>query len=199
MKAAKILILASFGSACSSANTEHQTIIAQQTEPATVVYRAAPPRPASPGLCSHRMDSLTVHEVRTDRNNLYIHVAHVGASPGELHDGIPAAVELLVNGCPVRAPRANGTVWRDSKSPSTLTVSLDEIPDGQVDVTVHAHGTESTFSVTKEGRSVSELPFDKRNDIKRRPAIPELGLPPVVALRVPVCPESTHQEDEVSL
>lgn len=156
---------------------------------AALVWRPSlDPRRAKHATCSMTYAQLLPGEVRADSNWLYIDVTHKGAGPEATHPGTSPEVELLLDQCPARAPRASGSVWRDWATPSTVTIALTELPDGELDLLVRAFGSEFVLPLKKEGQRVSYLRLDQRKGYSYRPGDPARGIPPEVGLEDPACP-----------
>jgi hypothetical protein len=150
---------------------------------AKVVWTAPAPAADDGSDCvGSAVDELVVSEVRADRNRLYIDAHHQAAERSERHpEGLPVAA-MRVDGCAARAPRMNGRLWRGWQSPSTLTVALADLPDGEIDLTVQAFDVSASLALRKAGNVITELPLEERSNYMKIDADPARGIPAVAAL-----------------
>jgi hypothetical protein len=101
---------------------------------------------------------LDVLEVRSDRRRLHMDVAHTEARPSSYDAEMPMQMYLRVDGCPIEPPPIHGMVHRSSKAPpSTVTIELADLPDGELDLSLRAFESARTVSLLKRGVSVTEL------------------------------------------
>lgn len=150
---------------------------------APVVWRR-PPQRLDPSVCSaHSPGQLTVVEVRADYNRLYIDTVHDDADDPEAdHPGVGPDIDLLVDRCPVGSPHVTGSVWKDWSSPSTLTVALSDLPDGELEITLTAFNTATNVFLKKMGTNITDLPKEERTGYALTPGDPARGTPGMATL-----------------
>lgn len=162
---------------------------------ASVVWHLEPsmPRAHEPLGCTMPADqNLLVTEVRADQSWLYLDVVHDEALPPASHTGSAASLYMRLDGCPATPPRVTGTLWRDWETPSTLIISLADLPNGELDLSLRAFGAERVVPLRKAGNTVSHLRDEDRagvvifND-------PARGIPPAISL-----PERDCASEEVA-
>lgn len=157
---------------------------------ATVVWRAQPRARAVGEDCTlgAKLDRLEVAEVRYDDALLYFDVFYSEARPSATGGEESAILYLRVDGCPVTAPQVQGLVSRESDAiPSTLTIALADLPDGELDLSLRAFGSERVVSLRKTGKTVTELRDEDRAGFVRLPANPAWNLPAVALRRFVDC------------
>jgi hypothetical protein len=131
-----------------------------------------------------------VSEVRADSERLYVDLAHYAATAERTHPNAPGKLSsMLRDGCPVRVPRVSGAIYRDWWQPSTWTVALAELPDGDLDLTFAAFGTVRLLPLRKQGKSITPLRDRDRKGAVILPAIPAWHVPESLSLPTPSCEE----------
>lgn len=133
-------------------------------------------------------DRLSITEVRADATSLYLDVVHRAPAPVTGYRAEPATIELLLNMCAAPAPRVDGRIWQGWPSPSTLTVALADLPDGELDVMVRAFEQQRTIPLLKTGKALSYLPIEKRAGYRFQPGDPKTGREPSASLDEWHCP-----------
>jgi hypothetical protein len=155
---------------------------------APVVWKA-PAAAAGPGtVCSPRADRLEVSEVRADADALYVDVAHFAVKGEATHPSASGRLAgMQLDGCPVRLPRVKGTLLRDWWQPSTLSVPLADLPDGDVDLTFAAFGAVRVVPLHKRGKDITHLRDRDRKGAVILPAVPAWHVPESLSLPLPNC------------
>ena len=128
------------------------------------------------------LGQLLLIEVRADANRLYIDVVHEAASPVANHPAAAPTVMLRANGCRVAPPSVSGSVWLDSPTPSTLTISLSSLPDGEIDLTLKAFDVELPVPLKKSGATMTWLQNNQRAGYRMTLGDPARGILPSVTL-----------------
>ena len=132
--------------------------------------------------------SLWVTEVRSDEHTLYVDFVHRGAEPEATHPAEPTRLaSLALNGCPEPVPPVRGQVVRDSSTPSTSTIELADLPDGDLDLVFVVFDLQRTLPLHKDGIEVSYLREEDRIGAAFTPADPQTGQAAVLSLPVPNC------------
>jgi hypothetical protein len=159
---------------------------------AHVVWKAKE-RGQPQGMCSRTYDIFEVIEIRSDETALYLDLFHQSANPEKEHTEAVPKVDLLVDGCPVRqAPTASGAVLRDSETPTTTVLPLSDLPDGDLDLILHAFGSEYVVVLHKNGRQVKRITRKDRKGAQLVPADEKLGIPEAVVVPQQACPEEVE-------
>jgi hypothetical protein len=152
---------------------------------APVIWEPTPAVPVPGGECgmSEEMDQLSFTQIRADQEWVYLDVEHRSAGPeDEGHPGAPAQMRVSVDGCAYRAPRVSGAVWRGWSTPSTLTLALADLPDGDLTVMASAHGVEAVALLQKQGKTLASLRGDQRKGYRVIPGDPARGIEPMVTI-----------------
>jgi hypothetical protein len=137
--------------------------------------------------------NLLVTEVRADQNWLYLDVVHEQALPAATHPAVAATLYMRLDGCPARPPRVSGSVWQDWEAPSTLTIALADLPDGELDLSLRAFGSEYAVPLRKAGKAVSHLRGEDRAGVVIFAADPLRGIPAAISYLDRECDEEVVQ------
>lgn len=161
---------------------------------APVVWRS-PPNGRPPGAaCTTDSEHFYVTEVRASADQVYVDVMYESANSRR---GAPAAkatvTSLLLDGCPATAPPVDGWVWRDAMGPTTLSIALADLPDGELDLTLDAFGVERAVPLRKQRGAISRLRLEDRAGYYYVPGDPARGIAPTVGLEDPTCPTKEVQ------
>lgn len=128
-------------------------------------------------MAGENMDVLDIRALRADASWLYIDVKLIAANKNVLNEGGPAELYALRDDCQLGSRRVSGTVWRNEERASTLVTSLSELPDGDLSMTLRAHGVNAGFSLRKSGKSIRRLTAADRPGYRVYPADTKSGLP----------------------
>jgi hypothetical protein len=143
------------------------------------------------GTQGHARDRLDILEIRADDRSIYFDVTHEAARTRA--DGSPetspAEVMVRLNNCDSPSVPAQGTVVRDQAMPTTVMVALADLPDGELELTVRAFGSESNSFFRKEGRQLRVLAYDEREGYLRLEADPKRGFRAGSGIVQRPCPE----------
>lgn len=159
---------------------------------APVVWHTPSQRPAGSGSeipYLVTLDQLLLIEVRADAGWLHIDVVHEAATPSAEHTVTAPTVTLRANGCHAAPPALSGSVWLDSPTPSTLTIPLSSLPDGEIDLTLKAFDVELPVPLKKSGTTITWLQNNQRAGYRMSPGDPARGILPSVTLGpIRTCP-----------
>jgi hypothetical protein len=151
--------------------------------------RAHGPEPrSSDPACALVTPALDITEIRSDANYLYLDLVHdAKREQDSTHAAVRPRVGILHNGCPAPEPRFSGTVVEDWRTPSTISVDLASLPDGEVDVFVRLFGHHKKVAFLKAGKSIAHLRDDQRRGYQLLPGDPARGIPPSESIPDVVC------------
>jgi hypothetical protein len=158
---------------------------------AAIVLRPNHPlaEPAASTCTFSQIARLRVEEVRADSDRLYLDVKHSGPQLAE--DRAPESevpdVTVRVDRCRDVRPIPTGRVQPNGPFAGTIALSLNELPDGELDFVIRAFGSEEYLTLRKVGIEVTYLALEDRDGFETVPAYPELGLPAAAGLREPDC------------
>jgi hypothetical protein len=157
---------------------------------ARLVWPTQPAEPPIPdtGCIAQASDRLNITEVRIDTTSLYLDVVHRAATPVTAYRDEAVTAELLLNMCPAPPPPISGRVWEGWPSPSTVTIALSDLPDGELDLMLRAFGQQRTIPLRKAGARVTYLPIEQRAGYRYQPGDPATGREPSASLDEYHCP-----------
>ena len=154
-----------------------------------------PDPPQVDGQCNNVQDMLYVTRVGLNRDSVAVDLKLDEADPGDrvAHwrgGAVTPRVQLLVGGCPARAPGAQGTLSYGGPD-GRIVISRRELPQGDLTLVFEAFDQHDTLLFINDASGFRTATSDEHKRWVEHPANPKTGEEAVVEYWAPNCPEVT--------
>lgn len=208
LAAASALAGAACGCASSGPKSDPPRVAADQASSAAprvlerdgafdIIWRRAATRPTD-GQASPRQDALYVTRIGVNRESLAVDLRLEEGTPGDPEsrwrgsEMIPR-VQLLVNGCPARAPHVEDRL-RYGGPDARLVLSRRELPQGELTLKFDAFDREHTILLVHDGTRLDTVTSEEHSRWVERAGNPRTGEEPVTEYWAPDCKDRPAEQ-----